>query len=161
MFGEGLKRACLSAARQSAQPFGQVSTTRHMDTNRDNVKDCNSKLPMLLLALFRCFPWLVLAVSAMADEVAFLRPTDAAGATPHFRKCPRRTRQTKTAFIGSLVTVFGKRGRISCTQTCGAQGPPGRAQSQPPSCGKATGLHCSILLTPGNLKPLRRSHWSI
>jgi hypothetical protein len=45
MFGEGLKRACLSVARQSAQPFGQVSTDRHMDTNRVDVKDCSSAFP--------------------------------------------------------------------------------------------------------------------
>jgi hypothetical protein len=56
--------------------------------------------------------------------------------------------------------VLGSCGRISCTQTCGAQGPPGRAQSRP-SCGKSTGLPCSILLIAGNLKPLWRSHWSI
>ena len=147
MFGEGLKRACLSVARQSAQPFGQVSTTRHMDTNRDNVKDCNSKLPMLLLALFRCFPWLVLAVSAMADEVAFLRPTDPAGATPHFRKCPRRTRQTKTAFIGSLATMFGKLCSHFLHSNVRSARPSGPAQSQPPSCGSrrdSTGQFCSF-----------------
>jgi len=55
MFGEGLKRACLSVAGQSAQPFGQVSTTRHMDTNRDAVKDYNYTLPALHLARFWCF----------------------------------------------------------------------------------------------------------
>src|SRR6185295_16688870 len=47
---KGLKRAGQSAAKQSAQPFGQVSTTRHMDTNRDDVKHCNSMLPVFILA---------------------------------------------------------------------------------------------------------------
>ena len=108
---------------KAAQRFGQVSTARHMDTNWGGVKDCNSTLPTVPLARFRCSSWL-----------GFGREHDGG---------------LKSALP---VVAFPALER--------AEGPSGRAQSRPASCGKSTGLPCSILLIPGNLKPLWRSHWS-
>ncbi len=129
---------------------------------------------------YRCSHWLVLgvplgsflAVSTMADEARFApvnghprRDSSLPNAISNrkARSSDRAwvggfnspvTQPAETIFIGSLATVFVKLWSHSCTQACGARGPSGRAQSQPASCGKSTGLHCSILLIPGNLKSL-------
>ena len=89
-----------------------------------------------------------LAVSAMADE-ARLAPVNG-----HRRRCSSLPKVPDADSANEVVSGRNRLpgaishrkarswrlclrscGRVSCTQTCGVQGPSGRAQSRPPSCG--------------------------
>ena len=163
MFGEG-SETCVpvsgKAKRPAVRPSVDCPTYGQESGERQGPQLHVTDAP---LGSFLVFPLArFLAVSAMADEVRFARSTDTAGATSSLPKVPEADSANEDRIHQVLGDcVLGSCGRISCTQTCGAQGPPGRAQSRPASCGKSTGLPCSILLIAGNLKPLWRSRWSI
>jgi len=107
MFGEG-SETCVpvsgKAKRPAVRPSVDCPTYGQESGERQGPQLHITDAPLGSFLVFHLARFL--AVSAMADEVRFARSTDTAGATLHFRKCQRRTRQTKTAFIGSLATVF-------------------------------------------------------